>query len=110
MEPGGHSFLINLRVRDDLSGISDGPCVVDALAFTSPSGTQRLGANYCSKMRMGGDATSELFSIQLALPPGAERGIWHLSHLYLEDNAGNGAWVDVDGHQDTAFFVPPASM
>lgn len=84
---------VTRTVTDDLSGVaySGNGCTgfTSGLVFTSPSGSQSVKVNNCAFTLVSGTALNGDFSAPATFRQYAENGIWPLTSMILEDQAGN---------------------
>ena len=87
------SVQVTKSASDDLSGVafSGNRCTgfTNGLVFTSPSGTVEVKINNCAFSLVAGSETSGDFSAMATFPQFSQKGIWRLTSVILEDQAGN---------------------
>jgi len=81
--PGTITFTF--RAADDLSGVE-----FVNWCIWSPSGQQGYCETIYGSSRISGDALDGIYQYILYIPQYTEQGTWHLKHLGLSDNVGNG--------------------
>ena len=91
---------VTLFATDDLSGVAytGNGCsgFVSGVVFTSPSGAQTVKINSCSFELLSGSELDGSFSAVATFPQSAEQGVWRLTTVLLEDQAGNLSSLDAD--------------
>ena len=80
---GSATVAIDVRLRDDLSGVDWG-----TVQFDGPSGQEATAWFYPEK-RISGDATDGVYRYDLILPRFSAKGLWTVKQVNLRDAAGN---------------------
>jgi hypothetical protein len=90
------SVLMNTRLVDDRSGVTDGPASASQLVFGSPSGRQVASAVVGLAQRISGTNLDGTYRATLVIPAHAEPGGWILRSAWGIDRAGNTAQLTTD--------------
>jgi hypothetical protein len=88
---------VELTVKDDLSGFaySGNKCsgFVGGVVLTSPSGNQNVKVNNCSFELVEGSDLEGKFVATASFPQFSEEGMWQISSMIIEDQAGNKSFL-----------------
>ena len=88
------TIVLNARVTDDLSGVSDGiGRAASQIVLRGPTGTHHARATIDQSARVQGDALDGTYSVQVTLPRWSEQGTWTVESVTLVDEVGNVAVV-----------------
>jgi general secretion pathway protein D len=94
---GPQAVTLSLGLTDAQSGVAL-PCISSCLFYsvtlTGPSGDQFLGEAYFNFRRISGTDNAGVWSTTVTFPQYAEAGLWTLTSLAYQDNAGNQAYLN----------------
>ena len=87
-------MLVRLKLDDLDSGLtginsSGGYDSIGYIDFVSPNGKQSISANIKSSDRISGNKFSGTYQVPIPLKSFHQPGLWTLTNLDIEDDAGN---------------------